>query len=279
MRASAHRRLPSRSGGVIRPAGSAGLVRRQILAMLGAVLALAAMASPATALAGSPAGTCAGGIITSNTYSSFTVTGNCMFAPGAVVRINGNLTVADGAMLNDHAASAAEVHITGNVRVGRGAVLGLGTYATPGRVGPDTVGGSIVAIQPRTLYLGSMTVGGSVISIGGGLASTSAADFRNFPIKDNVIRGNLVILGWRGGWIGVIRNHVGGSVIFMANVSRSSDAGPGLDLDSSEVQTNVIAHNLVCFGNAPAAHVNPGDGGQPNAVGGRAIGQCAGLAG
>ena len=213
-------------------------MRRQILAMLGTVLALAAMASPATALAGNPAGTCAGGIITSNTYSSFTVTGNCMFAPGAVVRINGNLTVADGAMLNDHAASAAEVHITGNVRVGRGAVLGLGTYATPGRVGPDTVGGSIVANQPRTLYLGSMTVGGSVISIGGGLASTSAADFRNFPIKDNVIHGSLVILGWRGGWIGVIRNHVGGSVHLHGQrepvVWRRAGAGPGFERGPDE---------------------------------------------
>jgi hypothetical protein len=249
------------------------------LAILGTVLALAAMASPASAFAANPAGTCSGGLIQSNTYSSFTVTGNCMFAAGAVVQINGNLTVADGAILNDHAASAAEVHITGNVSVGRGAILGLGTYTTPGRLGVDTVGGNVIANHPRTLYLGSMTVGGNVISIGGGLASTSAADFRNFPIKDNVIHGNLVVLGWQGGWIGLIRNHVGGNVIFMNNRSHSSDAGPGTDEDSSEVQTNVIGHNLICFGNSPAAQVNPGDGGQPNDVGGRAIGQCVGLAG
>jgi len=171
------------------------------------------------------------------------------------------------------------VHVTGNVRVGKGAVLGLGSYKTPGFVGPDTVGGSIVADQPLTLYLGGVTVDGSVISIGGGLSSTSVADFRNFPIKDNVIHGNLVIAGWRGGWMGVIRNHVGRNVIVFRNVSRSNpETGPGTDADSTEVQTNVIGGNLVCFGNSPDAQVNSGDGGQPNAVGGHAFGECAGLA-
>jgi hypothetical protein len=61
--------------------------------------------------------------------------------------------------------------------------------------------------------LGQITVGGSVISNGGGVLSTSMADFRNFPVKDNVIHGNLIILGWRGGWIGLIRNQVDWNVI------------------------------------------------------------------
>jgi hypothetical protein len=34
------------------------------------------------------------------------------------VNINGNLNVADGAILNDHAASSATVLVTGNVIVG-----------------------------------------------------------------------------------------------------------------------------------------------------------------
>jgi hypothetical protein len=41
--------------------------------------------------------------------------------------------------------------------------------------------------------------------------------------------------------------------------------------------TNVIAGNLICHNNTPAAQVNPDDGGQPNTVGGRKIGECAGL--
>ena len=248
--------------------------------LLGTVVGLVAMAMPGSALAGNPGGgTCSGGAIHAGTYRGLTVTGTCTIDAGAVVQIDGNLTVGGGAILNDHAASTAEVHVTGNVRVGKGAVLGLGSYKTPGFVGPDTVGGSIVADQPLTLYLGGVTVDGSVISIGGGLLSTSVADFRNFPIKDNVIHGNLLVAGWRGGWMGVIRNHVGRNVIVFRNVSRSNpETGPGTDADSTEIQTNVIGGNLVCFGNSPDAQVNSLDGGQPNVVGGHALGECAGLA-
>ena len=90
----------------------------------------------------------------------------------------------------------AQVHITGNVKVGKGAVLGLGYNAPEGALGPDTVGGSIAAGQPLTLYMGSVTVGGTVRSNGGGEPG------RNFPIKDNTIDGSLVFKGWRGLWIG-----------------------------------------------------------------------------
>jgi hypothetical protein len=130
-----------------------------------------------------------------------------------------------------------------------------------------------------------MTVRGSVLSYGGG---TLPGEFRNYPTKDNTIGGDLVIEGWRGGWIGVIRNHVGGSVVFANNASvvdclvdgpfgSCLQTGPGPDSDSSEVQTNWIAGNLVCLNNTPPAQVNPLDGGQPNVVGGRKTGECAGL--
>ena len=246
--------------------------------LVGMAAALLVVAMPASVLARNPgSATCSGGPIHAGTYRSLTITGNCTIDAGAVVLINGNLTVARGAILNDHAASTAEVHINGNVRVGKGAVLGLGSYATPGSVGPDTVAGSIIADEPLTLYLGGLTVGGSVISIGGGLPSTSVADFRNFPMKDDVIHGNLVIAGWRGGWLGVVRDHVRGTVIVAGNVSLSSPEGPGMDGDSTEVMTNSIGGNLICFANSPAAQVNPVDGGQPNVVKGRALGECAGL--
>ena len=96
------------------------------------------------------------------------------------------------------------------------------------------------------------------------------------------IDGNLIIHGWTGGWIGVIRVHVGGNLIFDHN--RSVINGlvtppvPGVvDSDSSEIMTNVVGGNLICIGNTPAAQVNPDDGGQPNVVAGRKIGECAGL--
>ena len=91
-----------------------------------------------------------------------------------------------------------------------------------------------------------------------------------------------MIQGWTGGWIGLIRNHVGGNVIFSKNTSVINGLVdppvPGqVDSDSSEVMTNVIGRNLICQGNTPKAQVNPDDGGQPNTVGGHKIGQCAGL--
>ena len=214
--------------------------RRTVL--LGTVMALLAMALPGTALAGDHgAGACSDGVLHGGTYRGVTVRGSCTIDAGAVVWIKGNLTVARGASLDDHGAEGfrgAQVHVTGNVHVGKGAVLGLGYNAPEGTLGPDTVGGSIVADQPLALQLGSVTVGGSVISIGGGVLSTSAADFRNFPIKDNVIHGNLVIAGWRGGWMGAIRNHVGRNVIIFRNVSsvvgHGAGHGPRLDRGADE---------------------------------------------
>jgi hypothetical protein len=228
------------------------------------------------------------------TYSGFTVTGSCTIAGGANVHINGDLTVAPGASLNDHGAEMwmhAQMHITGNVYVGKGAVLGLGWNSPQGEgsLGPDTVGGNIVANQPLALQIGQVTVGGNVISYGGGISSAAEA-YRNFPVEDTVIHGNLVIQGWHGGWIGLIRNTVDRNVIFAGNVSLfNRDTGVGTDTDSSEVMGSdlgaiggpaipqTIGGNLICHDNVPAAQVNPGDFGAKNFVGGKALGECAGL--
>ena len=70
------------------------------------------------------------------------------------------------------------------------------------------VDGNVKANQPLSLYLGSVTVHGNVVSNGGGTADR----FYNFPIKDNTIDGNLIIHGWTGGWWGAIANTVGGKV-------------------------------------------------------------------
>ena len=227
------------------------------------------------------------------TYSGFVVTGECTIAYGANVQINGDLWVAPGASLDDHGAElwmAAQIHVTGNIHVGKGAVLGLGWNAPEGTLGPDTVGGSIIAHKPLALQIGSVTIGGNLISRGGGVASTSAEDFRNFPVKDSVIHGNLVIQGWTGGWFGVIRNTIDGNAVIANNRSWSNpETGPGTDEDSTEVQGSdlsafggpvipqTIGGNLICHGNLPAAQVNPIDGGANNVVSGQKIGECAGL--
>ncbi len=232
-----------------------------------------ALASPPGSL------TCTGGPIASGTYKGITVTGNCGFVSGAVITVDGNLVVADGASLNDHAASTATVNVSGNVLVGKGAVLGLGTY-NPRAPHNSSVDGNIIANQPLSLYISFLTVHGNLVSHGGGGGVTG--EFRNFPTKDNTIDGNLIIDGWTGGWIGAIRDHVGGNLIFNDNTSvingLVSPPVPGeVDGDSSEIMTNVVGGNLICHGNTPAAQVNPDDGGQPNVVAGQKIGQCAGL--
>ena len=194
--------------------------------------------------------------------------------------INGNLTIADGAQLNDHASGQAEpVHITGNVTVGKGAVLGLGDYNP---VPPHTsavVDGNISAHQPETLDLGGMTVHGNVVSSGGG----NPASERNFPIKDDTIDGNLDRRGLDGFWFGIIRVNVGGNVV-VANTSGTQVGLPGTEfegvLDSTEIVSNVIGGNLICHGNTPPAQIGDAildEGNGPNTVGGNAIGECAHL--
>jgi hypothetical protein len=234
-----------------------------------------------SALADKPGSlSCSGGTsasptaIPAGTYNGLTVTGNCRVVGN--VTVNGNLNVADGAILNDHAVSFGTVHVTGNVTVGNGAVLGLGHYGAPFAQSGSVVDGNVVADAPLTLYLGGLTVHGNVVSNGGG--SGAAGPFRNFPTKDDIIDGNLIVQGWQGGWIGVIRVHVGGNVIVSNNASVVTDDGSAPpDLDSTEVQTNNVGGNLVCQNNTPPAQVNPDDGGQPNTVAGNKIGECATL--
>ena len=67
-----------------------------------------------------------------------------------------------------------------------------------------------------------MTVHGNVISNGGGTADR----FYNFPIKDNTIDGNLILRGWSGGWIGALRNTVGGTWTSPATSSVVQPADP-----------------------------------------------------
>jgi hypothetical protein len=218
------------------------------------------------------------GAAVSGTYSSLTISGNAYVPEGKTLTVTGNLTLAPGSCLD--AFVVATVQVGRNIMVGNGAILALG--CTPESLGPpltqppchgvttnDTVGGSIVADRPLTMYLDGNTIRGDVISRGGGPGLTSET-FVNFPIKDNVIGGRLLVEGWQGGWAGAIRNQVSGSLGWSHNISV-------VDSDSNEVMTNVVGGDLVCFANSPAAQVNPLDGGLPNIVAGHKLGQCAGL--
>jgi hypothetical protein len=261
-------------------------MRRVSFVALVAVLTLAVGGSIAAA-AKPAAGTCSGGapgfgnaeVVPAGTYAGFTVTGYCVFGPGTMT-INGNLTIAAGAQLNDHASGEAQpVHVTGNVTVGKGAVLGLGNYNPALPHDSAVVDGNVTANQPETLYLGGMTIHGNLVSSGGGNPDSE----RNFPIKDDTVDGNVVIQGWDGFWFGVLRVQVGGNLI-VANNSGTQVGLPGTEfegmLDSTEIVSNVIGGNLICHGNTPPAQIGDAvldEGNGVNTVTGNAIGECADL--
>ncbi|HEU0193955.1 MAG TPA: hypothetical protein VFQ71_07140 [Gaiellales bacterium] len=248
-------------------------LRLAIVVSSALVLAVFAASAAADPHAGPPICSHAGKSV-SGTHRNLTIRGNAFVRHGRTLRVRGNLTIARGACLD--AFTLGTVHVGGNILVSRGATLALG--CTPNSIGPvppcgthttnDTVRGSIIANHAMTMYLDGDWIGRNVISHGGGPGLHGP--FLNFPVKDNTIGGRLVMTGWRGGWIGAIRNTVAGNLRFSRNASVQ-------DPDSNEVQTNTVGGNLVCWRNSPPTHVNPDDGGLPNTVSGSKIGQCSGL--
>jgi hypothetical protein len=253
------------------------MVKLRLLIGLCVVLAPAVLAQTASAdpFEGPPICSSAGTAI-AGSHGNLTITGNAYVAKGTTLAVTGNLVLARGACLD--AFTLGTVNVTGNVLVGKEAILGLG--CTPGSIGPvppcgttttdDTVGGSIIANQPLTMYLDGDTIRGSVVSLGGGPGPTFEP-YINFPIKENAIGGNLFVAGWQGAWFGVLRNTVHGDVTLVHNVGVT--IGETGEPDSTEVVTNTISGNLICIANSPAAQFGD-SGGAPNVVGGHKIGQC-----
>jgi hypothetical protein len=226
------------------------------------------------------------GTALSGNYNNLTVTGIAYVAKKTLLSVRGDLTLAPGACLD--AFSLGAVHVGNNVTVDKNATLALG--CAPGSNGPpgippcrysvadDSVGGSINAYEPQTMYLTAVTVGGSVVSNGGGFHAPGLS----FPVKNMKIGGNLVMRGWHGGpgaWIGALRNEVVGDIIVSNNVGHR----PGEDgsNDSTEVDGNIVGKDLICQNNTPPAQYgdayNPGEGNGPNVVNGKALDECASL--
>lgn len=250
----------------------AAIRRLSVSLGLCAVLGLAVWTAPALAdpMSGPPICSSAGTPVSGNYYRSLTLTGNNYVAAGTNLAVRGNLSIAPGGCLD--AYSTGTVEVGRNVLVGKNAILGLG--CAPGvdflpvpcgsTTTDDTIGGSLLALDPNTMYLTADTIRGSLFSVGGGPGVTSNP-YVNFPIKDNIIDGNAVIDGWNGTWFGFLRNVVQGSAV-VANIHTA-------DPDSSEVVTNTVRGNLTCYRNTPA--VQFGDsGGSPNEVSGFAFGEC-----
>lgn len=256
-------------------------VRRMLCALAGALLAFAFGALVATgagagvASASAPGSyTCTGGTIPAGTYKSLQVTGFCALPSTGTVRVQRNVTLAPGAVL-DAATQPSTLLVGGNVRVRRGAILGMGCSSETGCSGTtfDRVGGNIIATQAAATIIHNTTIRGNVTLLGGGGSEDCSA---NSPlggpyfsdVEDSTILGNTKVSGLHTCWFGFIRNHAGRNVILHNNSYG--------DPDADEIVTNTIFGNLICSGNTPAPQVGD-SGGAPNVVFGRKLGQCASI--
>lgn len=171
--------------------------------LVSVVFALAAIVTTSVAAGATEekALTCTGGNIPSGNYESVLVTGVC-YVPSGLVRVDGNLTIAPGALLDatspEGLLSATPaplpgiVQVDGNVNVGKGAVLFLGCdFAIVCPPGFSTYPG------PPGLYPGSpigFSNPGDMIQ--GNLTSDGALGVVIHSVK---IEGNATLSGGGGG--------------------------------------------------------------------------------
>jgi hypothetical protein len=260
---------------------------------LGTVVVVALSAVAATGIASASPGTnyaCTGGnwtgdpatstftSIPSGDYASITVTGVCNIAPGAVINVTGDISVARGALLDAQSVTST-ITVGHNVTAGPRSLLLMGcqpltTIGTqagvpcnndPGGQTVITVNGNITAFNADTVILRKLKVDGNVSLFGGG------GDIP-WSIKGNTIGENLTIIDVAADWVGVQFNTIGGSAVLI----KITSLDPGDPGRTVAVVENTVENNLICFGLAPG--VSPGYiPGETNHVGRHALGQCAAI--
>jgi hypothetical protein len=220
--------------------------------------------------------------IPSGHYESITVKGACFIPPGAVIRVDEDVHVKAGAVLDAQSAPST-ITVGEDVIADAGALLGLGcqpdyvdSKGKPIKTGhpctlvPDghstiTVKGDVKAFGANTVLLNGITVNGNVKLIGGG------GDIP-WSIKNNTIKRNLTIRGVTADWLGVLFNKIGRNAT-LTNISVTDPGDPGRLVF---VVRNKIGRDLACTGLTPGVSGGffPGE---VNTVGRHATGQCASL--
>jgi hypothetical protein len=247
---------------------------------LGGLAAAAAMlggagyaaAAPATAMAAGGTHVCTGSAsspgVLAGTFDNVSIAGVC-FVNGGAALVHGNLTVQHGAALiavfalNDSTGSgSSNLTVRGDLDVKNGGALLLGcdaaTFAclddpdqnTPTLNSHSHIGGDLTSTAPLGVILHNTRVDGDVTEDGGGggLTCNPSGIFAAFgsPVysdyENSSIGGNLTVSHVTSCWMGVIREHVGGSVSLVDNNFA--------DTDAIEILSNVIAENLSCSGNS-----------------------------
>jgi hypothetical protein len=228
------------------------------------------------------AGACKGGSIAAGSYSSLTVSGFCIVDAGNV-SVARDLTVEPGGELIA-AFGGSDVHVGGNLTVRANGVLILGCEPEAfvcvndpdQNVGTlithDTVGLNLTTRGALAVIVHASKIGLNEDVQGGGGGVTCNSTIPNIPgppayidFEDTSVGGNAMIKGVRSCWAGFIRDTVRHNVIYQGNVFA--------DPDASELTTNTVGGNMICFRNSP--QVQFGDShGTPDTVGGHAIGEC-----
>lgn len=264
------------------------VVGRTLMALVAAVGLASSGGTVAAAHGwGARALTCTGGEIGSGRYSSITVAGVCSVAKDAVVKVTGDITLRKGASL-DAQSSPSTIRVGGNVIAHRGSTLGLGCQPRavtgnsahpcvdaqgnpiedPSVFSTITVKGNVAAFGASVVLINGIEVGKNVTILGGG------SPVIPWSVKNNTIKGNLLVSKVTTNWFGALFNQVGKNVI-LTNITLVEDH-PGAAMAVYVVQ-NKIGRNLFCKGlSGVSGGFVPG---AVNTVGGKALGQCAELAG
>ncbi|MBK7821177.1 MAG: hypothetical protein IPJ61_08895 [Tessaracoccus sp.] len=254
--------------------------------VLGALVlsgALGLTASPASAApehGHSPqAYVCKGGEIPSGTYSRITVKGACEVAPGATITVKGNIDIRAGAMLDAQSAPST-ITVHGGITSGRSAFVGLGCQAAkytgnsahPCASDPEegqsriTVKGNVTLIKPSAALINGVSLRNLTV-LGGGSYEIP------WSIKNNTVRGSVVIAGQNTWCIGIMFNKISGDLLVADVTLDDPTTEGGENEDKTYIVRNEIGRNVVC------THITHGITGYGNTIGRRALGQCSVLAG
>jgi hypothetical protein len=233
-------------------------------------------------------------------YQDLVISGECAVQNGPVT-VHGDLIVAPNASLNAvFGLKNSNLTVDGNMYVEKNASVMMGcdtvvvtlwiptglvstpefpciddpNQNTPTLSSHDVIRGNLTAIDSLGVVLHNTAVYGNVDENGGGGGNNCTNEgifFQDigFPqysgYFDGSIGGNLSVTNLTTCWYGTFRVDIGGNLI--------NDNIVNNDPDGSEVATNVIHGSAVCLNNSPAVQFGDSNG-QPNKVGGVAVGEC-----
>lgn len=247
------------------------------LRMLGALITAAALAwasAPVATAAPPGAGVTCGDEnpnLSSGTYSSLTVAGWCVVEDGAEITVTGNVTVKSLAFLN--AENVASLTVGKNLTMMADAAAQLGNDIQ----GSDysiSIAGNVTATDPAFILISRAEVGGNVTLTGGGTTLFGGATLP-FAVIGSKIKGNLSASGQTVSAIGFTGNTVRGNL----TLSDITVVGPEQGTYGQVyVSGNHTTGNLSCTGLvAGPTSISPTTQlPEPNIVGRKATGQCAG---